>query len=219
MLQLSNTCLLCSGGRPHDSFWTEIHRQTTTTNFYSLQNKEVVLTCLYSDYLGDFSRHRHGTAPTPDRYRLLGHVGPVLRLLQHLLSLAVFVHCDRHYLFLQHRNPKRGQNPNIKATWNIVPGKLQVQKQWILTVLQRYFVALHLWTRSTLYFSVDATQCREINSSEENMSTLSCCISGILGFEVSLGRQSREKRYEKLQCERITYSLLELAPESPDFVG
>ena len=67
--------------------------------------KSCKLTCLYSDYFSDFSCYRHGTPSTPGSKGFLSHICPVFRFLQHLLSLAVFVHCDSYYFLLRsHKN-------------------------------------------------------------------------------------------------------------------
>ena len=63
--------------------------------------KSCKLTCLYSDYFSDFSCYRHGTPSTPGSNGFLSHICPVFRFLQHLLSLAVFVHCDSYYFLLR----------------------------------------------------------------------------------------------------------------------
>ena len=63
----------------------------------------IYLHCLDFDDPGDFAgdRHRAGSPAAADGdCASLGQVGSVLGLVQHLLTLAVFVHCDGDHFLL-----------------------------------------------------------------------------------------------------------------------
>lgn len=66
-------------------------------------NTQIIFTYMHLDFddLSDFSCNRHGSCSADGGKVLLGVVGTVFSLLNQLLSLAVFVHCQAGYILLR----------------------------------------------------------------------------------------------------------------------